>query len=497
MKAGAGTPGSGSRAGPPPRTDLGGLRGSAAFEGRAFPHRPPCAPARGPIRQGPRPPPRMVSSASASSICSRPTLPTRRSRTWFSTNGAWRRSSGRSRVLRVTAEKRGRSTTTPFSRSTGPARPRISRATSAPTEELLEAALEARRKLLPPNDPASPRPSSALASVARNKWDRVRARACYDEAAKILAGAGPRWEPLRASLDQAEASWLRAVDTDAAIARYQRALERRRRCLLVPVLPDRRQPDLAGPCGERHPRQRRPWLARRSAAELRALGLEASTLNGAVIEGHLASDKGGWVELESHLRAAATIFANARPLQLRDMLAEAVHLDGYEALATAALHQGRFEEALAARRARARHPCRLRCSGALGRRGARHLSARVRALRKDLLEARAVSIASGHASVRPWCATTWRLLLKTLELRAAIDRKEADYLRFHRPAEPSLTDVRKLLDSRSRARRLARQRARATATPEAYVVRTIGARRLEASRAPSARPGGDGQSVGR
>ena len=315
------------------------------------------------------------------------------------------------------------------------------------TAEVLEAASRA------PQAPPAKRPRIAetlirVGAVARNKWDRVRARACYDEAAKILAGAGPEWEPLRASLDQAEASWLRAVDTDAAIARYQRALERRRRCLRSPSYPIADNLTWLGHAASgTRVNDAHGWLAE-AQQELRALGLEASTLN-AVIEGHLAGDKGGWVELESRLRAAATIFANARPLQLPGYARRSCPLDGYEALATAALHQGRFEEAWRlVERARGATHVDFAVLG-LWRDEEPTTYRMVRALRKDLLEARDRLDRERTRVGQAWAATTWRLLMKTLELRAAIDRKEADYLRLHRPAEPSLTDVRKLLDSRS------------------------------------------------
>jgi hypothetical protein len=192
------------------------------------------------------------------------------------------------------------------------------------------------------------------------------------------------------------------------------------------------------------------WLLE-LGAELRGLGLETDTLKTNlewILADRLVLD-GRWTEAESHYRAAATIVANARANFLPGYSRATGRMFLHDMWAAAALHGNRFEEAwMLLERGRAATDVDFAVLGQW-----RDVSPdsfrEIKSLREDLLKAKRRLASERSSGKSAWDVTTWRQLLETLELRAVIARKEADYLRLHRPTEPTLEEVQRLLGPRS------------------------------------------------
>ena len=319
-------------------------------------------------------------------------------------------------------------------------------------EEALDAVLGARRRSADPHDPRVAETLILRGYAARYKQDRALARRCYDEAWTILGALGPEWDPLRANLEQAEADWIRAADWNAAMAWYRRAHERRVRAIAYPSFPDADNLTWLGwtlAQGGRFEDAKPVLLQARE--QFRALGLASQTRNATIDHAlaDIATAEGRSREAEPLFRSAASIFEAARGRYFAGFARRACPLDGFDALAAAALSRGEFEEAWRLmERSRGAVFVDFAALGVWKLDAPETFQLRQR-LRGELLNAKRLLGAPRASGEGGWDKDRWSLLLRSFELRSEINRLESDYLAAHRPREITIDAARKLLGPRT------------------------------------------------
>jgi tetratricopeptide (TPR) repeat protein len=317
----------------------------------------------------------------------------------------------------------------------------------AAAEEVLAAALAARRRVLDSGDPAIAETLLRRGQAARYRGDRERARRAYEEAAEVLArrpGASPA---LEAEWLQRQADWVRGEDESRSIPLYERALAARRALYPEPsfAIADN-ETWLAWTLARTGRRQDALVLARDAARQLDALGLGGHSIR-ATIDNLLADQQaldGHAEEAEPLYRATALRLAEVRRRQGGAFSRASFPLDGFDALAVAALERGRTEEAwLLAERGLAATHVDFSALGLWGRRDpAGYARWRSQGARLDRASKRLSTVSgSGWA----WNAATAVPFLEVLRARAAIARETESYLQAYRADTPNLERVRRAL----------------------------------------------------
>ena len=317
-------------------------------------------------------------------------------------------------------------------------------------DDVLGAVLEARRRVLPEGDPAIVETLLRRGRAARYRGQRAIARACYDEAEAILARHPASEAVMRCELAQRNADWLRGRDFLASIPLYEDALLRRRAIFAEPsfAIAD----NLAWSAwtlahAGRH--REAAALGESAARQLDALGLRDHTLRATVdsLRGDLAMLAGREAEAEPLYRAAAEGFAEVRRRQWGGFSRREVPLDGFEALAVAAIHRGDGEEAWRLlERGRAATHVDFTTLGTWPRRDPAGFAS-WSGLRRRLEHARKhLRALSGGAPL--WNEETWAAFLETLTLRGRIEDAERRFLDANRPALPDVARVRRSLGAR-------------------------------------------------
>src|SRR5262245_56337879 len=189
----------------------------------------------------------------------------------------------------------------------------------ATAEDVLAAVLAARRRVLQPDDPAIVETLLRRGRAARFRGDRVRARACYDEAKELLSPlTGLHARILEGERLQLEADWIRGEDETRAVGIYERALALRRATFASPsiAIADN-ETWLAWTLAHIDRRGEATRHARDAARQLDALGLTGHTLHATLDE--LLADEltlaGRPDEAERLYRESARNCANVRRRQ--------------------------------------------------------------------------------------------------------------------------------------------------------------------------------------
>jgi CHAT domain-containing protein/tetratricopeptide (TPR) repeat protein len=316
-------------------------------------------------------------------------------------------------------------------------------------DELFDALLGIRSRLLPADDPLLAETFLRRARAARTLDDFETARRCFERARGILAAR--REDDLTAFLHQTEASLNLRSDLEAASSAYRRALG------ILGALKRGPDPSLAtiqawlGWTLDRlgRPEEAAPHVLD-ARDQLRSLGLRGIGLD-ATLQQLQADQKvfeGRWDAAEPLYRAAAESNVSRRYRNLGGFGRRAP-LDGFEELALAAVLRGDSDGAwtlLESGRA-----ATYRDFAALGLWEQRSPGSvdDVRAVRRELLDVVHRVERARRIGLGPWEESTWRLTLQALELRARLTSLEARYLESHRPGSPSLKEVQSLLDPRT------------------------------------------------
>jgi len=310
----------------------------------------------------------------------------------------------------------------------------------ATAEDVLAAALEARRRFTP-GDPGIVETLLRRGRAARFRGDRALARACYDDAAALLASRGRRLPALEGELLQLEADWHRGEDEPTSVALYERALELRRSVFAEPsfAIADN-ETWLAWTLARTGRRGEAIRYARDARRQLDGVGLTEHTLRGTL--DNLMADslalEGRDREAEELYRATASRFEEVRRRQGGGFARRGFPLDGYDALALAALRRGEGEEAW-----------RLLERG----RAATHVDFGAIARWRDedpasfsawTAERRALDMARKRVAPR-WTEEGAADFVAMLRLRARLSRTIERYLDLHRPEIPSLARVQQAL----------------------------------------------------
>lgn len=318
--------------------------------------------------------------------------------------------------------------------------------------EILDAVVAARRWTLHPDDPRLAQALLRRGRVARGVGDARQAACVYAEARRILDAATNRTRApeLMGALEQAEADLVRPEDPAAAVEAYVRILERRRHVLPSPSYQLADHLTWLGWTLDRIGRgdEATPFLAE-AEEQLRALGLPENRL-WATLLGLRAERlvlRGRRDEAERVFREEASIFDSLQPAG--PFGRRMCPLDGYDALAEAALRRGLGEEAWVLL-----ETGRAPMHGDLARYGLWHSRdpesyREVRALRSELLEAVRRLARERRLGRSGWEPRTWSLELHAIELRARIHALESRYLERHGTRRPSLTAVQSQLGPRT------------------------------------------------
>ncbi|HKQ62613.1 MAG TPA: CHAT domain-containing tetratricopeptide repeat protein [Candidatus Polarisedimenticolaceae bacterium] len=308
------------------------------------------------------------------------------------------------------------------------------------SSEILQAALEARRRRLPLGDPAIVETLLRLGTTARTAGYRPLAERCYAQVREALDGMARAPLELRSELVQAEGDLRRSRDLNAAVAGYRAALPLRRQAFgdgSFSVASNLTWLSWhlarAGQPGEAQA------LARDAQGVLDALGAHPYRLS-ATLDGILADV----AVLDDRFDAAVDRYrevAVERGLQ-RDRLFGGLArlrcpLDGYDVLALDAIRRGDADGAWELLE-RGRTPTYVDFA-VLGRAARRDpaIYARWHELRRRLHDTRT---ALGDAP--RWDERTAPRLLATLRLQLGLAAVERGYLRVHRPEGPFLPALR-------------------------------------------------------
>jgi CHAT domain-containing protein/tetratricopeptide (TPR) repeat protein len=314
-------------------------------------------------------------------------------------------------------------------------------------EDVLRAALDARREVLAPSDPAIAETLIYRGRSARYRNERGLARRCYDEAAQLLEGAPSAPPELRAQLRQAEADWQRGVDLRKAIVAYREALAIRRAA--------RAQPDfaavdnlawLAWTLNRAGQRGEAKALAIEARSQLDLLGLTSHSLGATLdnLQAEILATDGKLSEAVPLFRTTAAIDEAARGKQLGGYSRRGFPLDGYEALALDALSRGRGEEAWTLlERTRAASHVDFATLARWSRRDP--LSWKAWQQVRDALKDRSRRLAAVSGRRPAWTSGMAPLFVEVLELRARAYDLERQYLDAFRPRAPALNGVQALL----------------------------------------------------
>ncbi|MGH9869336.1 MAG: CHAT domain-containing protein [Candidatus Polarisedimenticolia bacterium] len=312
-------------------------------------------------------------------------------------------------------------------------------------ETTLDAVLEAYQRVIGPDDPRRAPALITRGRTARITGERERSWRLTQEARRLLERAGPALEGVRADLEQAEGNWIRKNDMDGAIALYRSALARRRSG--SPSLAEADTLTLIG------------WVLGRTGRfdgaerylvgardELLSLGLPRHELNG-VIASALAEPlalQGRWAEAEPLYRQAATIYRASRDRHAPGFARRVLPLDGFDELAVIALRQGRGEEAWTTLQ-RSRAAIHLDFARlALWRTQDEGSFEQARALRDELLALRR-ALSQAARGGPSWLPGTWRLMVRSLEVRGLLRSLERRFLVSSAPPDASLERVRSML----------------------------------------------------
>jgi len=320
----------------------------------------------------------------------------------------------------------------------------------ATAEDVLGAALEARKRLLPPGEPAIVETLLRCGRAARFRGDRGRARSFYDQAESLLSARRGRYPALEGESLQLRADWVRGEDEPTSIPLYEQSLALRRTHFADPSFATAdNETWLAWTLSRTGRRAEIKPYVRDAARQFDALGLSEHTLRATLHE--LTAEElileGRGSEAEDHYRTAAGCCAAARRRQAGGYARRGFPLDCYDALALDAVRRGQSEEAWRLVET-GRAPTHVDFSAlALWERddtagfeawtADRHVLDRVRKRLRAL---------SGGPPV--WNARTVDVFLETLAARARISRATQRYLERHRPEAPSLERVQSLLGSR-------------------------------------------------
>ncbi|MGH9868521.1 MAG: CHAT domain-containing protein [Candidatus Polarisedimenticolia bacterium] len=322
----------------------------------------------------------------------------------------------------------------------------------ATAEALLRAAIAAWREVAGPDDPRLSTCWLALARVARLKNLREAARQHHLEARRLLRGAGHAWEAILADLEQAEGNWIRKEDMNEALRVYRRSLVRHRRA--APGISFETADKLTwigwmlGRMGRFE--EAEPYLLQ-ARDELRALGLAGHSLNGVIANafGERLALAGRWDEAAPFFREVAAIFAASRDRHPPGFSRRVRPLDGFEGLTFVSLRQGRGEEAWTTlQRTRGAIHLDFARLGLWHERDEQgHRAAQ--SLARELLELRPL-MASRPASGPPlWSRTTWRDVLRYLEVQGRLRSMQMRYLDAFPVPEASLPRVQAMLGPKS------------------------------------------------
>ena len=311
----------------------------------------------------------------------------------------------------------------------------------ATAEDVLSAALDARRAVARAGDPGVVETLLRRGRAARFRNDRALARACYDQATALLASRP--FPVLEGELLQLEADWLRGGDEPGSIPLYERALALRRRTFADPSFATADNATwLAWTLARTGRRVEAVRYARDAARQLDALGLSGHTLRGTI--DNLLADaltvEGRDAEAEELYRATAERFSEVRRRQWGGFPRKGFPLDGYDALARAALRRGKDEEAWRLlEQGRAATHVDFGAIGLWGQWDPEGFSAWTSDRRElDRLRKR-----------RPlWTAEGAPAFLELLELRARISARMERYLEAHRPEIPTVAHVQSALGPR-------------------------------------------------
>ena len=317
----------------------------------------------------------------------------------------------------------------------------------ATAEDVLGAVADARKRVLPADDPAIAETLLRWGQAARYRGDRARARRCYDEAREILSKRGGRDLALEGERLQLDADWTRGIDEPGSIAIYRRALDLRRRTFGTPsfAVADN-ETWLAWTLALMGQGAEAVVHARDAAQQLDALGLSGHTLR-STLDNILADTlklAGRFDEAQPFYRSTARRFADVRRRQWGGFTQRTVPLDGYESLALAAVRRGRGEEAWKLlETGRAATHVDFSSLG-LWRRKDPGGFATWTAQRRELARARKRLLALS-AGPPVWSPATAEAFLAALDLRARATASAEGYLRTHRPEVPSLEQLRSTL----------------------------------------------------
>jgi CHAT domain-containing protein/tetratricopeptide (TPR) repeat protein len=314
----------------------------------------------------------------------------------------------------------------------------------ATAEDVLSAALDARRAVAKAGDPGVVETLLRRGRAARFRTDRALARACYDEARALLALRPGSFPVLEGELLQLEADWLRGGNEPGSVPLYEQALALRRQTFADPSFATADNTTwLAWTLARTGRRAEAVPYARDAARQLDELGLSAHTLRGTI--DNLLADaltvEGRDAEAEELYRATARRFTEVRRHQWGGFPRKGFPLDGYDALARAALRRGEDEEAWRLlERGRAATHVDFGAIGLWRRWDPEGFSAWTSDRRElDGLRKR--------IALR-WTAEAAPAFLEMLALRARISERIEGYLEAHRPGMPTVARVQRALGPR-------------------------------------------------
>ena len=314
----------------------------------------------------------------------------------------------------------------------------------ATAEDVLSAALGARRIEAAGWDPGVVETLLRRGRAARFRNDRVLARACYDEATALLASRPGRFPVLEGELLQLEADWVRGGSESGSIPLYERALALRRKTFADPSFATADNATwLAWTLARTGRRAEAVPYVRDAARQLDALGLSGHTLRGTI--DNLLADalavEGRDAEAEELYRATASRFSVVRRRQWGGFPRTGFPLDGYDALARAALRRGEDEEAWRLlERGRATTHVDFGAIG-LWRRWDPEGFSEWTSDRRELDRLR-------KREAPRWTAEAAPAFIDLLALRARISERMERYLETHRPDVPTVARVQSALGPR-------------------------------------------------